>query len=90
MNKTELIERVADEAGMTKAEAQKHFEAFAGTVTEALKGGEEIQITGFGKFEARERSAREGVNPQTKEKMQIPAKKVPSFSAGNSFKEAIR
>lgn len=90
MNKTELIERIADEAGMTKTEAQKHFEAFTGTVTETLKEGEEIQITGFGKFEARERAAREGVNPQTKEKMQISAKKVPSFSAGNSFKEAIR
>ncbi len=90
MNKGELIERIADESGMTKAEAQKHFEAFTGTVTEALKGGEEVQITGFGKFEARERAAREGVNPQSGEKMQIPAKKVPSFSAGNSLKESIR
>ena len=90
MNKTELIERVAEEAGMTKAEAQKHFEAFAGAVTGALKGGEEVQITGFGKFEARERAAREGMNPQTKEKMAIPAKKVPSFSAGNVLKESIR
>ena len=73
-----------------EVDGEEHFEAFAGTVTEALKGGEDIQITAFGKFEARERSAREGVNPQTKEKMQIPAKKVPSFSAGNSFNEAIR
>ncbi len=90
MNKGELIERIADEAGMSKAEAQRHFEAFTGTVTESLKGGEEVQITGFGKFEARERAAREGVNPQTKEKMQIPAKKVPSFSAGNALKDSIR
>ena len=90
MNKAELIERIAEEAGMTKAEAQKHFEAFTGAVTEALKGGEEVQITGFGKFEARERAAREGVNPQTKEKMHIAAKKVPSFSAGNGLKDSIR
>ena len=89
VNKTELIEKIADEAGMTKAEAQKHFEAFAGAVTEALKGGEEVQITGFGKFEARERSAREGVNPQTGEKMHIAAKRVPSFSAGNALKDSI-
>ncbi len=90
MNKTELIERIADEAGMTKGEAQKHFEAFTAAVTESLKGCEEVQITGFGKFEARERSAREGVNPQTKEKMEIPAKRVPSFSAGNALKNSIR
>ena len=90
MNKTELIERVSEKAGMTKAEAHKHFDAFTGTVTETLKGGEEIQITGFGKFEARERSAREGVNPQTGEKMHIAPKKVPSFSAGNALKESIR
>ena len=90
MNKTELIERVADEAGTTKAEAQKHFEAFTATVTEALKGGEEIRITGFGKFGARERAAREGVNPQSGEKMQIPASRVPSFSAGKALKDSIR
>jgi DNA-binding protein HU-beta len=90
VNKTELIERIADEAGMTKAEAQKHFEAFTETVTEALKGGKEVQITGFGKFESRERSAREGVNPQTGEKMHIAAKRVPAFSAGNALKDSIR
>ena len=85
MNKGELIQKIADEAGMTKAEAQKHFEAFTGAVTGALKGGEEVQITGFGKFEARE-----GVNPQTGEKMMIAAKRVPSFSAGNALKDSIR
>jgi DNA-binding protein HU-beta len=58
-------------------------------VTEVLKSGEEVQITGFGKFYVREQRAREGVNPQTKEKMRIPAQKVPAFSAGQGFKEAI-
>ena len=58
-------------------------------VTEALRSGEEVQITGFGKFYVREQKAREGVNPQTKEKMRIPAQKVPAFSAGQGLKEAI-
>ena len=89
MNKKELIERIAEEADAPKSEAQKHFEAFEQVVAEALKGGEEVQITGFGKFSVRERKAREGRNPQTGEKMKIAASKVPAFSAGNAFKEAI-
>jgi DNA-binding protein HU-beta len=89
MNKTELIERIAEEAGVTASEAQKHFGAFERVVTEALKGGEEVRITGFGKFSVKERKAREGRNPQTGEKMEIAASKVPSFSAGNALKQAI-
>jgi DNA-binding protein HU-beta len=89
VNKTELIERIAQEAGVPPGEAQKHFGAFESVVTEALKGGEEVQITGFGKFSVRERKAREGRNPQTGEKMKIAASKVPSFSAGNALKQAI-
>ena len=89
MNKTELIERIAEEAGVSAGEAQEHFGAFERVVTEALKGGEEVQITGFGKFSVRERRAREGRNPQTGEKMQIKASRVPSFSAGNALKQAI-
>jgi len=58
-------------------------------LTEALKGGEEVQITGFGKFYVREQKAREGVNPQTRERMRIPAQRVPAFSAGQGLKEAI-
>jgi DNA-binding protein HU-beta len=82
MKKKELIERIAEEAGV-------HFEAFEQVVTEALKGGEEVQITGFGKFSVRERKAREGRNPQTGEKIKIAASKVPTFSAGNALKEAV-
>jgi DNA-binding protein HU-beta len=89
MNKKELIERIAEEADAPKSEAQKHFEAFEQVVAEALKGGEEVQITGFGKFSVRERKAREGRNPQTREKMEIAASRVPAFSAGNALKEAI-
>jgi DNA-binding protein HU-beta len=89
VNKTELIERVAQEAKVSTSEAQKHFEAFERVVTEALKDGEEVRITGFGKFSVRERKAREGRNPQTREKIKIPAKRVPAFSAGNALKEAV-
>jgi DNA-binding protein HU-beta len=89
VKKKELIERIAEEAGLPKSDAQKHFEVFEEVVTEALKAGEEIQITGFGKFSVKERRAREGRNPQTGQKMKIAAQKVPSFSAGNALKEAV-
>ena len=89
MKKKELIERIAQEAGVPKSEAQKHFEAFEEVVTEALKAGEEVQITGFGKFSVKERKAREGRNPQTGQKMKIAAQKVAAFSAVNALKEAV-
>ena len=63
--------------------------AFEEVVTGALKGGDEVQITGFGKFYVREQKARDGRNPQTGEKMRIPAQKVPTFSAGNYLKESV-
>jgi DNA-binding protein HU-beta len=89
VKKKELIERIAEEAGVPKSEAHKHFEAFEKVVTEALKAGEEVQITGFGKFSVKERRAREGRNPQTGQKMKIAAQKVPSFTAGSALKEAV-
>ena len=89
MKKKELIERIAEEAGVSKSDAQKHFEAFEEVVTEVLKAGEEIQITGFGKFSVKERKAREGRNPQTGQKMKISAQRVPAFSAGNALKQAV-
>ena len=89
MKKKELIERIAEEANVPTSEAQKYVAAFEEVVTEALKGGEEVRITGFGKFSVRERKAREGRNPQTGEKMEIAASRVPAFSAGNTLKEAI-
>jgi DNA-binding protein HU-beta len=89
VNKTELIEEIAERTDSSKDEAQRYIETFAGTIAEALKGGEEVQITGFGKFYVRKQKAREGVNPQTKEKMRIPASKVPAFSAGAGLKKAI-
>ena len=89
MNKTELIEAIAERTDVPKRQAQKHFDAFEGVVTNVLKGGDEVQITGFGKFYVREQKAREGKNPQTGEKMQIEARKVPAFKAGKSLKESV-
>ena len=89
MNKMKFIERIAEEADVPKSEAQRYFEAIENVITSALKEDQEVQITGFGKFYAREQKAREGVNPQTREKMHIAARKVPTFSAGNGLKESI-
>ena len=89
MKKKELIERIAREADVPAAEAQRYVAAFEEVVTEALKAGEEVQITGFGKFSVKERKAREGRNPQTGQKMKIAAQKVPAFSAGNALKQAV-
>jgi len=89
VHKTEFIERIAEEADVPKGEAQRYFEAVEAVITSALKDDEEVQITGFGKFYVREQKAREGRNPQTGEKMKIPAQRVPSFSAGNTLKESV-
>jgi DNA-binding protein HU-beta len=89
MNKRELMEAIAERAAVPKNEAQRYLDAFEEVVSDVLKGGDEIQITGFGKFYVREQKAREGRNPQTGEKMEIPARKVPTFSAGNSLKESV-
>ena len=89
MKKQELIERIAQEADVPTGEAQRYFVAFEEVVTEALMAGEEVQITGFGKFSVKERKAREGRNPHTGQKMEIAAHKVPTFSAGNALKGAV-
>ena len=89
MHKTEFIERIAEKTDVPKGEAQRYFEAVEEVITSALKDDEEVQITGFGKFYVREQKAREGRNPQTGEKMKIPAQRVPAFSAGNTLKESV-
>ncbi len=90
MNKTDLIQEIADKANASKSEAQRFFDAFQDVVTSALRDDEVVQITGFGKFYVQKREAREGINPQTQEKMRIPASKVPKFTAGNSLKDSIK
>lgn len=82
MNKLELVAAVAAEAGLTKAQAQKAVEATVDAIAGALKNGDKVQLVGFGTFSVVEKAAREGVNPATGAKIQIPAKKVAKFKAG--------
>jgi len=89
MNKKQLIERMVEHTDSPKGEARKHLKAFMRTITEALQGGEEVQLPGFGKFYVREQKAREGKNPQTGERMHIAARKVPAFKAGKALKESV-
>ena len=90
MNKTELIAAIADKAGIAKKDADKALAAFIETVTDELKAGGKVQLVGFGTFEVKERAARTGINPQTKEQIKIAASKAPVFKAGNAFKTAIK
>ena len=85
MNKTDLVAAVAAQAGLTKAQAQKAVEATVDAIAGALKGGDKVQLVGFGTFSVVEKAAREGVNPATGAKIQIPAKKVAKFKAGASL-----
>ena len=89
MNKAELIAAIADKAGLNKKDAEKATNAFVDVVTEALQGGDKVQLVGFGGFEVKNRAARMGRNPKTKEQISIPASSVPVFKAGKAFKDAI-
>jgi len=91
MNKTELIDALADKASLAKSEAEKALNAFLDVVTASLKKGDEVTITGFGSFMAKRREARMGVNPQNpSQKIQIPAVTVPKFKAGKTLKDALK
>ena len=90
MNKSELIEQLADRADIKRSEAESAVNAFTEIVKETLQRGGDVAITGFGKFSVAERGARQGVNPQTGEKIQIAASKAPKFSAGADFKKALK
>jgi len=89
MNKQEFIAAVAADAGVTQAEAGKVINASLDVITKSLKKGIDVVLTGFGKFEARKRSARSGINPLTKAPIKIAACKVPAFKAGKGLKDAI-
>jgi DNA-binding protein HU-beta len=89
MNKGELVDAVAAKANVTKKQADEVISAFLSVITEAVANGENITLVGFGSFERRERSEREGRNPKTNEPMTIPATKVPAFSPGKLFKEKV-
>jgi DNA-binding protein HU-beta len=89
MNKTELVAAMADQAGLSKKDAEKALKAFTDVVADELKKGEKIQLVGFGTFEVSERPAREGRNPRTGETMTIAASKAPKFKAGKALKDSI-
>lgn len=90
MNKTELINSVAEAAGLTKKDATKAVEAVFDTIQSTLADGDKVQLIGFGNFEVRERAARKGRNPQSGEEIEIAASKVPAFKAGKALKDAVK
>lgn len=89
MNKSELVDAIASESGLTKEQAAKAVNAFTASVQGALERGDDVVLVGFGTFSVKERQARTGRNPQTKEEIQIPASKVPSFKAGKGLKDMV-
>ena len=89
MNKTELIDKIAAGAGISKADSKKALDATVNALKEALIAGDKIQLVGFGTFSVNERPARDGINPATKEKIQIAAKKVAKFKAGAELADAL-
>ncbi|RMG54214.1 MAG: HU family DNA-binding protein [Gammaproteobacteria bacterium] len=89
MNKSELIDAVANAADMTKADATRAVDAVVQVITDALKDGDQVTLVGFGTFLVREREARQGRNPRTGETIQIAASKVPAFKAGKALKDAV-
>lgn len=90
VNKKVLADKVAEENGITKKLASEVIDTLFATMTEALKDGKKVDIIGFGKFEVKQRAARTGINPQTKEQIQIAATNVPGFKASKSLKDIVR
>ncbi len=90
MTKADFVDKLAAKSGLTKKDAAAVVDAFVEVVSESLKKGEDVQFTGFGKFYVQSREARQGINPQTKAKIKIPATKVPKFSAGLALKNAVK
>ena len=90
MNKTELIDRIAAGSDLSKAAAKKALDATTEAIKAALVAGDKVQLVGFGTFSVNERPARQGINPATKQKIKIPAKKVAKFKAGAELNDAIK
>lgn len=89
MNKTELITKVAEMTGTSKKDAEKAVCATLDAITNALVNGDKVQLVGFGTFEVKERAARTGRNPRTRESIEIPASRLPVFKAGKALKDAV-
>ncbi len=90
MNKSELIAALAEKMEVSKKEAEKFLESFINAITESLKKGKDVALTGFGTFSAKKRAARNGINPKTGEKIKIKATVVPKFKAGKGLKDALK
>jgi DNA-binding protein HU-beta len=90
MQKTDFIKAVAEKTGISQKETKQVVDAALVVIEDALKSGEKVTLTGFGTFEVRERQARDGVNPQTRAKIKIPATKTPGFSASSTLKDAVK
>jgi DNA-binding protein HU-beta len=90
LTKQEFIDRVANETGLAKREAARAVEAVFDTIKGTLQSGGEVSLTGFGKFHVATRGPRQGVNPQTGERIQIPGGRVPRFTAGSALKQAVK
>ena len=90
MTKAELINAVAQKTELSKKDSEKAVVAVIDAISETLAAGEKVALVGFGTFEVKERAAREGINPRTKEKIEIPASKLPVFKAGKALKEAVK
>ena len=89
MNKSDLIDAMAGDAGITKAAAKKALESFLGNIEKSLKGGDRVSLVGFGSWSVSKRAAREGRNPQTGKTIQIAAKNVVKFKAGSDLSDAV-
>jgi DNA-binding protein HU-beta len=89
VTKADLVNSIAEKAGLSKADAEKALKAFTDAVTDAMKAGEKVSLVGFGTFSVGQRAARTGQNPQTGAKINIPAAKVPKFKAGKALKDSI-
>jgi DNA-binding protein HU-beta len=91
VTKQEFVERVASKSGLSRKDASEAVDAFLDSITDALRSGEDVAFTGFGKFSVQNRAARQGVNPRNPtERVHIPASKVPKFSAGSQLKQAVK
>jgi len=90
MNKTELVEQIAKKSGLTKVDSKKALDATVEAITKALKKGDKVQLIGFGTFSVTKRPAREGINPATKQKIKIAAKKVAKFKPGAELADAVK
>jgi Bacterial nucleoid DNA-binding protein len=89
MNKAELISATAEKSGLSKKDSEKAINALIDTITESMKKGDKVQLVGFGVFEVKDRPARTGRNPRTKEPIEIPASRTPQFKAGKALKDTI-